>query len=90
MISPSPTMRLRNRRRRTQERSKMPTPWSTEVNVVDGDRLVVAVMLSLDPGPLREFRPFLDVELDEAQATELLGKLSLALMTVRNLRGEAR
>jgi hypothetical protein len=40
-------------------------------------------MLSPDPGPMREFRPFLDVDLDEAHATELLGKLTLALETMR-------
>jgi hypothetical protein len=63
--------------------SAVPTPWSTEVDRA-GDRVVVRVMLSLDAGPIREFRPFLDVELDEAHATELLGKLSLALGSRHN------
>jgi hypothetical protein len=43
-------------------------------------------MLSLDPGPMREFRPMLDVYLDEAHATELLGKVGLALQNLRGAR----
>ena len=60
------------------------TPWTTEVDVDPEQGTVrVSVMLSLDPGPLREFRPFLDVDLDEAHATELFGKLGLALNRLR-------
>lgn len=54
------------------------TPWSTEVEI-EGDLVVVSIMLSFDPGPLRMFQPVLDVQLDEAHATELLGKLAVAL-----------
>ncbi len=61
-----------------------PTPWSTEVEL-RGEHVRVQVMLSLDPGPIREFRPVLDVYLDEAHATELFGKIGLAL---QNLRGQ--
>lgn len=59
------------------------TPWSTEVELV-GEHVRVQVMLSLDPGPMREFRPLLDVYLDEAHATELLGKVGLALQNLRS------
>lgn len=62
------------------------TPWSTEVRVepdVADDVVVVSAMLSLDAGPMREFRPFLDIALDEAHATELLGKLTIALRDLR-------
>lgn len=90
MIAPRRSRLQRDRRRQAPEKTKMSTPWSTEVNVIDGDRVTIAVMLSLDPSPLREFRPFLDVELDEAHATELFGKLSLALMAMRNMRAQAR
>lgn len=62
-----------------------PTPWSTEVELV-GEHVRVQVMLSLDPGPMREFRPMLDVYLDEAHATELLGKVGLALQNLRGAR----
>lgn len=58
------------------------TPWSTEVSV-EGDEIVVQLLLSTDPGPAREFRAFLDVPLDEAHATELLAKLSQALHSLR-------
>jgi hypothetical protein len=61
------------------------TTWSTEV-AVEGDEVVVKLMLSMDPGPMREFRPFLDVPLDEANATELLCKLSTALAKLRETR----
>jgi hypothetical protein len=61
------------------------TPWSTEVRV-DGDEIVVVAMLSPDRGPVREFRPFLDIRLDEAHATELLGHLVLSLEQLRQSR----
>lgn len=56
----------------------MTTPWSTEVES-DGDVIRIQVMLSLDAGPMRVIRPFLDVDLDDAHANELLGKLALTL-----------
>jgi hypothetical protein len=52
-----------------------------------GDVVRLEAMLSLDLGPMREFRPFLTIDLDEAHATELLGKLALALDQRRILRG---
>lgn len=66
----------------------MITPWSTEVDVVtpagsDEKQVRVGLYLTTDPGPARTFRHFLDFDLDEAHATEMLGKLTLAL---RNLR----
>ncbi|MDQ0250935.1 hypothetical protein J2W22_002999 [Sphingomonas kyeonggiensis] len=68
----------------------MQTPWSTDVRLDrDGDNIVVELMLSTDPGPARGFRHFLDVPLDEAHATELLGKLALALDERRRLQGGA-
>lgn len=66
--------------------SRTPSPWSTEVEILDPERLRVVVMLSGDPGPAREFQRFLDVDLDEAHATELLGKLALALQDMRTQR----
>lgn len=66
----------------------MQTPWSTEVRLdADGDNIIVELLLSVDPGPARGFRPFLDVPLDAAHATELLGKLVLALEERRQLQG---
>ena len=67
------------------------TPWSTEVELVadvddinGGEDLVrVQLLLSTDPGPMREFRHFLSVDLDEAHAAELFGKLGLALRRLR-------
>ena len=56
-----------------------PCPWSFEVEDADDAGIRIKVLLSTDPGPLRTFRPFLDLDIDEAHATELLGKLSLAL-----------
>jgi len=68
----------------------MQTPWSTEVELAkNGETVVVQVMLSTDGGPARMFRPFLDVDLDEAHATELLGKLGLALTNLRQARERA-
>lgn len=61
------------------------TPWSTDVDL-NSDRVVVTLLLSLDPGPARVFRPFLDIELDEAEATELVAKLAVALSTLRDAR----
>jgi hypothetical protein len=70
------------------------TPWSTEVevvaidgngtDVVDEENVVrLSLHLSTDIGPMRAFRRFLDVDLDEAHATELLGKLAIALRDLR-------
>ncbi len=61
----------------------MTTPWSAELDTTSHGTVIVSLMLSLDPGPMREFRPFLDVELDEAHATELFGKLGQALQAIR-------
>lgn len=63
------------------------TPWSTEVDLMPDGNICVRVMLSTDPGAMRVFRPFLDVDLDEAHATELLGKLSIALRDRRSREG---
>ena len=61
----------------------MTTPWSTDVEVLDAGHIRVQIMLSLDPGPVRVFDPFLSVDLDEAHATELLCKLGMALQERR-------
>ena len=61
----------------------MTTPWSTEVEVLDVEHIRVQIMLSLDPGPVRAFAPFLSVDLDEAHATELFCKLGMALQERR-------
>lgn len=55
------------------------TPWSTDVELLDDHKVRINILLSTDKGPARGFRPYLDVDLDEAHATELLGKLALAL-----------
>ena len=65
-----------------------PCPWSFEVADCDDGRIRVTVLLSTNPGPLRTFRPFLELDVDEAHATELLGKLSLALAQ-RHVRNDA-
>jgi hypothetical protein len=62
------------------------TPWSTEAALQQDGTIRVTAMLSTDPGPAREFRPLLDIDLDEAHATELLGKLELALQDLRESR----
>ena len=60
--------------------------WSMDAELsADGRSIEVIALLTFDARPMREFREFLRVELDEAHATELLGKLSLAL---RELRAE--
>lgn len=46
----------------------------------------LTVLASSDPGPVREFRPVIDFDLDEAHATELLGKLTIALDRLRRDR----
>lgn len=74
----------------------MTTPWSTDVDHVTvpiGDDMVhlvrVDLMLSLDRGPMREFRSFLEFDLDEGHATELLGKLTIALRKLRQAKEAA-
>jgi hypothetical protein len=62
------------------------TPWSTEVELTEAGTVRINVMLSTDSGPMRMFRPFLDVDLDEAHASELLGKLAMALKMLRGSR----
>lgn len=63
------------------------TPWSAAVDIVDDEHIIrVSLMLSLDPGPMREFRPFLDVDLDETHALELFGALGFALDRLRAAR----
>lgn len=72
------------------------TPWSTEAEAViinDESEEVgirLSLLLSTDLGPMRSFRHFLDVDLDEAHATELLGKLTLAFRDLRNRKAEKR
>ena len=68
-----------------------PCPWSFEVADAGDTGIRITVLLSTDPGPLRTFRPFLELDVDEAHATELLGKLSLALAQrrLRNVGNDA-
>jgi hypothetical protein len=61
------------------------TPWTTSTEV-DGNQVVVTVMMSTDAGPMREFRPFLDVVLDETHALVLFGELGLALQALSDAR----
>lgn len=56
------------------------TPFTTSTER-DGDVVRLTVMLTTDSGPYREFRPFLDVELDEPHAIMLFGELGLALQS---------
>lgn len=58
------------------------TPFTTSTEQ-DGDVIRIAVLLSTDPGPVRAFQCFLEFDLDEAHATELLGELSIALQKLR-------
>lgn len=61
------------------------TPWTTSTSL-EGDTVVVTVMLSTDAGPAREFRSFLDVPLDEPHAIMLFGELGLALQAIADRR----
>ena len=61
------------------------TPWSVAADLV-GDIVRLDAMLSLDPGPMREFRPFLTIDLDEAHASQLLAQLGAALHGLRRER----
>lgn len=63
------------------------TPWSTDVQPAEDGKLIrVSLLLSVDPGPMKEFRPFLDFDLDESHATQLLGGLVMALREARKLQ----
>ena len=64
------------------------TPFTTSTER-DGDVVRMTVMLSTDPGPMREFRAFLDVELDELNAIMLFGELGLALQSFQDQRESA-
>lgn len=62
------------------------TGFSVTAEAIDGGTMAVSVFISFDPGPMRAFRPYLTVELDEAHATELLGTTALAVERMRRLR----
>lgn len=64
------------------------TPFTT-ATTREGDIVRLTVMLSTDAGPCREFRPFLDVELDEPHAIMLFGELGLALQSFTDERAGA-
>lgn len=67
--------------------SHLVTPWSTDAQPAEDGKLIrVSLLLCTDPGPLREFRHFLDFDLDEAHATQLLGGLAMALREARALQ----
>ncbi|MBI0530066.1 hypothetical protein [Sphingomonas sp. TX0522] len=61
------------------------TPFTCSVEQ-DGAEVRLSVLLSTDPGPVREFRPFLDVTLDEAHAIMLFGELGLALQAISDAK----
>lgn len=61
------------------------TPWSCSV-ARDGDLITLEVLLTTDSGPVREFRPFLYVTLDEAHAIILFGELGLVLQQIAETR----
>lgn len=46
-------------------------------------RIKLTGYASLQPGPVREFKPLIELTLDEAHATELLGTLAIALEHIR-------
>ncbi len=70
------------------------TPFSTRTDLVadveglnEGNDLVrVSILFSTDEGPARAFKHLLAVDLDEANANELLGELSIALTKLRKFR----
>lgn len=61
---------------------------SADVAFVEGE-IRLTVYLSTDPGPLREFRPFIIVPLDEMHALELGGTCMIALRDARQAREAA-
>lgn len=64
------------------------TPFTTSV-AIDGDLVVVTAMLTTDMEPPREFRPFLDIVLDEPNAIMLFGELGLALQSLSEARASS-
>ncbi len=64
------------------------TPFTCSVER-DGAEVVVTVLMSTDAAPPREFRPFLDVRLDEANAIILFGELGLALQSISAAKNSA-
>lgn len=64
------------------------TPWSASV-ALDGDCVRLSLLLSTDSGPVRMFREYLTVDLDEAHATMLLGELAVSLELLRGMRRRA-
>lgn len=61
------------------------SPWSAAAEV-DGETVALSILLTTDAGPMREFKPYLDVALDEPHALILFGELGLALQAIANAR----
>ncbi len=60
--------------------------YAAHADVAGPGRLTLTVFVSTDPGPAREYCPYLEVALDEAHGSELLGTLALAMRDLREQR----